>query len=291
MPVLPGLRALAEALRQPAASGPLALIAAEDDVWLAETIAHHMRIGFAEVFVLCPEHIDLPAPADPRVRRIGCDVRPLGGLAAVLPVLARAGGGRWIHPTFNAEFLFFPFCEGRAIADFVAFALEERREAVAGTVVDIYPADLAAVPPEAPDAQPLWFDRLGYVGAPRRDPAEGWAERAREIEILGGLRRRFEEHVPFRQRDIARTGLFRAGTGAAIGADGRFAEPEINTRHSPWHRSPSVAIASLRAAKALQANPESRAAVRRLVWPGSEPFRWSSEQLLQAGLMEAGQWF
>lgn len=59
----------------------------------------------------------------------------------------------------------------------------------------------------------------------------------------------------------------------------------------PWHRSPTVAIASFRAAKALRRNPASRETIGGFDWPGASRFDWHSRQLLDLGLIEPGQWF
>ena len=108
--------------------------------------------------------------------------------------------------------------------------------------------------------------------------------------LVGGLRRRFEHHIPHARRNIARTPLFRALPGVGLDSEGRFSLAEMNTRHCAWHRNPTVAIASLRAVKALRANPDSRAALSGLMWPGVQGFDWSSRTLIEAGMMEPGQW-
>lgn len=51
------------------------------------------------------------------------------------------------------------------------------------------------------------------------------------------------------------------------------------------------AVASFRVAKALRTNPGSRDDIGDFRWHRSEPFRWSSLQLMELGLMEPGQWF
>ncbi len=297
------LQGLTEAIARAPGTDPVAIIAAEDGVWLAETVAHHLGLGFAEVIVVCPPYLEPDCAAlaatlgetGARLRRVAFDTRACpGGAAGAERVLTeaalRARTGRWVYLGVNAEFLFFPFCELRRIGDLTGFVTEERRDAVAGTIVDIFPAKMADVPPPSPEARPLWFDALGYVEVPRRDPAAGWAPRARESEIFGGLRRRFEHHIPHARRNIARTPLFRALPGVGLDSEGRFSLAEMNTRHCAWHRNPTVAIASLRAVKALRANPDSRAALSGLMWPGVQGFDWSSRTLIEAGMMEPGQW-
>ena len=268
-----------------------------------DPVAHHLGLGFAEVIVVCPPYLEPDCAAlaatlgetGARLRRVAFDTRACPGGAAgaeraLTEAALRARTGRWVYLGVNAEFLFFPFCELRRIGDLTGFVTEERRDAVAGTIVDIFPAKMADVPPPSPEARPLWFDALGYVEVPRRDPAAGWAPRARESEIFGGLRRRFEHHIPHARRNIARTPLFRALPGVGLDSEGRFSLAEMNTRHCAWHRNPTVAIASLRAVKALRANPDSRAALSGLMWPGVQGFDWSSRTLIEAGMMEPGQW-
>ncbi|MEM6307580.1 MAG: hypothetical protein AAF701_06320, partial [Pseudomonadota bacterium] len=59
----------------------------------------------------------------------------------------------------------------------------------------------------------------------------------------------------------------------------------------PWHHSLTGAVCSFRAAKALRHNPNSRYAIHNFRWHNTVPFRWSSVQLMEMGLMEPGQWF
>ena len=43
--------------------------------------------------------------------------------------------------------------------------------------------------------------------------------------------------------------------------------------------------------EALRRNPGSRKAIATFHWRNSAPFAWHSQQLLDLGLMEPGQWF
>ena len=38
--------------------------------------------------------------------------------------------GTWLYYGFNAEFLFYPFCETRSVGEMLAFHTEERRAAM-----------------------------------------------------------------------------------------------------------------------------------------------------------------
>ena len=73
--------------------------------------------------------------------------------------------------------------------------------------------------------------------------------------------------------------------------DHTFSEPEYNTYACPWHNNLTAAVMSFRAAKALRRNPGSRDAIASFAWHNSVPFEWRSQQLLDLGLMEPGQWF
>ena len=111
------------------------------------------------------------------------------------------------------------------------------------------------------------------------------------MDFYGGLRWRFEEHLPADRRRIDRIALFRTETGLRLLPDHRLSIQEYNTYSCPWHNNLTAAVASFRVAKALVRNPGSREQIRSFTWRNSEPFRWSSHQLMERGLMEPGQWF
>lgn len=269
--------------------GPLALVLAEDDVELDGTLRHHLDLGFACVLAVVPDDLPRPALTDPRIRLLRAETR--GGSAVtniVNAAIAAAAPGRWMFYGSNAEYLFFPFCEDRGVAELCTFAMEERRDALGGVTVDLFAADLDAHPGGvSPEAAHL--DRIGYFAHGRRD-AHGH-ELDRQWDIFGGLRLRFEEHVPDDRRQIQRPGLFRAAPGLRLGPDRLFDQGEYNSLQCPWHRSPTVAVASFRAAKALRRNPASRETIDGFDWPGAARFDWHSRQLLDLGLIEPGQWF
>ena len=70
-----------------------------------------------------------------------------------------------------------------------------------------------------------------------------------------------------------------------------FSEEEWNTYACPWHNNLTAAVCSFRTAKALRTNPGSRRAIRSFHWHNSVRFSWQSQQLMDLGLMEPGQWF
>ncbi len=281
--------AFAAAMRARLRGAPLCVILAEDSVLLTETLAHHRRLEFGRIAIVAPAHVRLPQGGGEDVDVLRHDIRR-GNAATVLNTLSAALPGTWIWYCYNAEFLFFPFCETRRIGDLVAFHAEERRESMLSTVIDLYAPDLRAHP-DGVSIEDAHFDALGYTASPRLDRNAGWAPKERQLDIFGGLRRRFAEHVPWHRRSVARHGLFRARAGVRLEDDLSFTDPEMNTDACAWHRNVTAATMSFRAAKALRANPESRAAVSGFVWRGSARFEWHSRQLMELGLMEPGQWF
>ncbi|SDF10458.1 hypothetical protein [Limimaricola pyoseonensis] len=281
------ITALRRALGQPE-DGPTALMLAEDAAEIEGTLRHLLGLGFGRVVAVLPDDLEAPAIGDPRLHLVTAETRGPGRAEALLDAaLAAAPPGLWLHWCHNAEYLLFPHCESRGVEELCRFVEGERRAVVGGCIVDLYPADVAAHPDGvAPGA--ACFDRIGYVAMPRHD--EAGQQLPRQVRILGGLRRRFAEHADPARHDLARPMLLRVAPGMRRDPDGRFAPPEYDTIEGPWHRSPTAALASFRAAKALRRNPASRAAATRLRWAGSARFDGTSRQLLEAGLMEPGQW-
>lgn len=262
---------------------PVAVVLAEDRIALEETVRHKQALGFPTVVVVgeCPavlpdgvfhvdEAIDTPAQALDLLNRI-----------------VRARRDVWLYYGYNAEFLFFPFCEKRGIADALRFMAEERRQHVFCYALDLYAGDIAACPGGV-DAEAPLFDGVGYYGAERRGEN---GPLARQPEVFGGLRRRFEEHMPHDRRRIDRISVFQTCAGLEILPDYRLNNDEMNTISCPWHHNMTMAVMSFRVAKALRHNPGSAEHVSDFRWSGSVPFAWSSAQLLEMGFIEPGQWF
>ena len=262
--------------------GPVALILADDIALLPETLRHLLGHGFGAVLLLAPDHLDQRLP-DPRVHLVRHDVTAPGALSAAANALMPALEGRWIYVGHGAEFPFYPFCETRSIGELLSFHESERRMAMLSYVVDVYAGDLERAPDGA-DIADAWMDARSYYALPRPD-----AER--QIEAYGGLRWRYEEHIPADRRRIDRIAFFKARPGLAMAPDFTLSEAEANTYACEWHHSATAAIVSFRAARALRSNPGPRAAIRSFRWHGSVKFDWTSQQLLDLGLMEPGQWF
>ncbi|MTD99462.1 hypothetical protein GIY56_04070 [Paracoccus sp. YIM 132242] len=269
--------------------GPIAIVLVEDDAAVAETLRHHVQIGFRHILALSPDPVAVPDDLAPRVTCLQWNTRRAQAHQdAVNAVLAAVPAGTWLYYCYNAEFLFFPFSETRSVGELLAFHVEERRDAMLTYVVDLYSPDLAR-DPNAVNLADAMFDRAGYFALGRKGPDGHPLER--QLDFHGGLRWRFEEHVPPASRRIDRIALFRAAPDLRLEANHCFNMPEYNTYACPWHHNLTAAIASFRAAKALATNPGSRDAISSFRWRNSEPFQWKAQQLMDLGLMEPGQWF
>ena len=269
-------------------SGPLGILFAEDETALEASVAHMLRSGFEAPLVMMPDEMTLGAATEAAVHRVPWSLSggspPCETVNRVIPAVR---DGRWIHYCHSAEFLFFPFCGSRRVGEFTTFVSEERRESVLTYVIDLYAGDLRRAP-DGVDVDDAWFDRSGYFALARAGLKEA---KDRQLDFHGGLRWRFEEHVPESRRRIDRISLFRARRGRKLLPDHTFVEEELNTYACPWHNSPTATVMSFRTAKALRTNPGSRNDVTEFRWPGSARFEWRSAQLMELGLMEPGQWF
>ena len=176
------------------------------------------------------------------------------------------------------------------MGELLAFHTEERRDAMLTYVVDLYADDLGAAP-NAVSLDNAFLDRSGYYALARPDGTPDNHPKERQLDFFGGLRWRFEEHVPAARRKIDRISLFRAKPGLRMRDDHTFTDEEYNTYACPWHHNITASICSFRTAKALKSNPGSRDSIASFKWHNSAPFEWHSRQLLDLGLMEPGQWF
>lgn len=271
------------------AKGPVCLILNEDGVELDGTVRHHLAQGFKRVVVMGAERHPLDPELAEKVIRVRHDMAgDHAAERAVNAVTAAVAPGTWVAWVFNAEYLFYPFCEDRTIGELGVFCAEERRDSLLSYVVDLYAPDLEAHP-DAVDVAGAHFDRTGYYALVRQ--GRDRMPKERQLDFFGGLRWRFEEHVPEGRRRIDRIAIFRARPGLEMRAEFTFNDEEYNTYACPWHNSPTAVVASFRVAKALKRNPGSRFSIPTFRWPNSAPFGWSSQQLMDLGLMEPGQWF
>lgn len=272
------------------AKGPICIVMAEDEVELAATLRHHLSTGFRKVVLLAPAEVSPPPDLEDLVDTVTCDVYADAALPEAVNRVAEAAAGTWLYYCYNAEFLFFPFCETRTVSDLLAFHAEERREAMLTYVIDLYAGDLGRHR-NAVSLEDAHLDRSGYYALARKDEARNWAPKERQLDFYGGLRWRFEEHIPWTRRKIDRISIFRARKGLQLRPDFTFSDEEMNTYACPWHHNLTAAVCSFRTAKALRSNPGSRFDIQTFRWHNSVPFDWHSQQLMDLGLMEPGQWF
>jgi hypothetical protein len=271
------------------AKGPVALIMVEDLVEVESTIRFHQLAGFRSVVAFAPPELELLPALEDTIHRIDYDMSAPQALTTAVNAVIDAAPGTWLYYCYNTEYLFHPFCETRKIGEMLTFHTEERRDAMLVYVVDIYAGDLERYP-NAISLDDTWMDKSGYYALGRPDPKTG-NPRERQLDFYGGLRWRFEEHIPRDRRKIDRIALFRAKRGLRLRPDHTFNDEEYNTYACPWHNNLTAAIVSFRAAKALKTNAGSTFEIPTFKWHNSVPFEWNSQQLLDLGLMEPGQWF
>ncbi len=283
------LEAFLSAGRASLAKGPVALILAEDGVEIDTTLRHHLALGFRKVICFAPPGVVMDAELSAQIERVTVDLLQPRMTERIVNGCIDAAPGVWFYYGYNAEYLFYPFCEHRSFAELVTFNTEERRDTILTYVVDLYAADLNAHP-TAVSLDDAHLDRSGYYALARPDPETGHPAE-RQLDFFGGLRWRFEEHVPPARRRIDRVAIFRAKKGLELRGDHTFNDPEYNTYACPWHNNLTAAICSFRTAKALRRNPGSRFEITSFHWRNSARFDWHSQQLLDLGLMEPGQWF
>ncbi|QQA43324.1 hypothetical protein [Pelagovum pacificum] len=270
------------------ARGPVALIFAEDDVEVLSTLRHHLERGFKVLVLLAPRELSVPPEIEKQIHFIACDTLADGILTRVVNDCIAAAPNVWFYYGYNAEYLFYPFCEYRSVAEVTAFAAEERRDSILTYVVDLYAADLWEHP-TAVSIDNAHLDKSGYYALNRKDRWNN--DKDRQMDFFGGLRWRFEEHIPVPRRRIDRVGLFKAAKGLELRPDHTFNVEEYNTYACPWHNSLTATVCSFRTAKALKRNPGSTFDIPTFWWHNSTSFDWHSQQLLDLGLMEPGQWF
>ncbi|PWE31334.1 hypothetical protein DDZ14_13310 [Maritimibacter sp. 55A14] len=269
-------------------AGPVAVILVEDRAEVDSTIRHHMGLGFRTPLVLAPDHVEIDPDLREWIDRIPFDTLADGMTPRAVNRLIAAFPGHWIYYCYNAEYLFFPFCESRTIGEMLGFVAEERRASVLTYVIDLYASDLSRHP-DAVSRDDAHLDLAGYYALAR--PDENGHPKERQLDFFGGLRWRFEEHIPPPRRRIDRIGLFVAKEGLELLDDHTFSDPEYNTYACPWHNNLTAAVCSFRTAKALKTNAGSTFEIPSFAWYNSGRFEWHSQQLMDLGLMEPGQWF
>ncbi len=285
----PSLNAFLKQNRDALSAGPVAMIFAEDAVELPSTLRHHLDCGFRSVLALMPSDFELPADLDARVHRITYDCTVPGAVGEALNSVIAAAPDIWMYYCFNAEYLFYPFHETRSVNEMLTFHASERRDAMLTYVIDLYTIDLDRFP-DTVSLEHAYLDKSGYFALARPAPDTG-EPLDRQLDFFGGMRWRFEEHIPETSRRIDRISLFRARPGLHWRPDHTFSDPEYNTYACPWHHNLTATVCSFRTAKALKRNAGSTFEIGSFRWRNSTRFEWSAQQLLDIGLMEPGQWF
>lgn len=268
--------------------GPIALVFAEDEVELDATLRHTIAAGFSTTLLFAMPEFEIADDVAQQITRIDYNMLLPGALEGAVNGVMQAVGDIWIYYCYNAEFLFHPFCEHRTVGEMIAFNVEERRDTILTYVVDLYTGDLDA-DPGAVSIENAHLDKTGYYALARKDRWNNDLDR--QLDFFGGLRWRFEEHIPAPRRRIDRVSIFRNKPGLVFNPDHTFNDPEYNTYACPWHHNLTAAVCSFRTAKALKRNPGSTYDIHTFKWHNSTPFQWHSQQLLDLGLMEPGQWF
>ncbi|MFY0681067.1 MAG: hypothetical protein JXR13_10875 [Thalassovita sp.] len=272
------------------AKGPIAMIFAEDEAELDTTIRHHQNAGFTTVLAFMPDEYELAEDVEETAFRIQLNPLEAGAVQNAINAVIAAAPGQWMYYCYNAEYLFYPFCETRTVSEMLAFHTEERRDAMLTYVVDLYAENLAEYP-NAVSLDSAYLDKSGYYALARADTANHNYPKERQLDFFGGLRWRYEEHIPAKRRKIDRIALFKAKADLVLLENNTFNDEEYNTYACPWHHNLTAAVCSFRTAKALKRNPGSTYDIQTFKWHNSTPFEWHSRQLLDLGLMEPGQWF
>ena len=272
------------------AKGPVALVMAEDAVEIDTTLQHNLDAGFVQVVLLAHDGIAIAPELEAKIHRVTFDTHADSAMVTAVNRMIKAAPGIWLYYCYNAEYLFHPFCETRNIREMLTFHAEERRDAMLSYVIDLYAEDLDRFP-NAVSLEDANLDRSGYYALGRPDVVNHNHPKERQLDFYGGLRWRFEEHIPVARRKIDRIALFRAKPDLELRPDFTFSDEEYNTYACPWHHNITTAIASFRTAKALRSNAGSKFDIQSFRWHNSTRFEWHSQQLMDLGLMEPGQWF
>ena len=140
-------------------AGAVAVLLMEDHAETNSTIRHYLNLGFRNVLVLGDAGLHISPELVERIVRIPHDLAQDNALTDTMNPIIAALTGRWIYYGYNAEYLFYPFCETRSIGEVTAFVAEERRDSVLTYVIDLYAGDLAAHPNGVSLDDDIWIIR------------------------------------------------------------------------------------------------------------------------------------
>ena len=138
--------------------------------------------GFRSVVTFGVVDIDLPdgLPAD--VHRVDLDATVRDAQVTVVNAVNEKVPGQWVYYCYNTEYIFFPFCEHRAIGEMLTYHTEEQRDAVLTYVVDLYAGDLHESP-TAVSVDDTYMDKSGYYALARKDAQNEFEER--QLDFYG----------------------------------------------------------------------------------------------------------
>ena len=125
-----------------------------------------------------------------------------GAVPQVINAVINAAPNIWMYYCFDAEYLFYPFCESRRIGEILEFNTSEDRNAMMILVIDLYAADLTTTP-NAVSLTDAMIDATGYYAPARTTPDNHNFLLECQLDFYGGLRWRFEQYVPKRSVESA----------------------------------------------------------------------------------------
>ncbi|MFK7944874.1 MAG: hypothetical protein AB8B85_18465 [Paracoccaceae bacterium] len=258
--------------------GVVGVVLCESDLHATASAKWLARLGTGAVIAIGPG-VDAESVACPVIQ---IAERPYErGIAEQLNLLFGALDGRWVAWLWAGEFLIYPFYETRSLADLTAFMTDERRRSLYTYALDLYAQDLPGAE-TCPTEAALSIDISGYHAFPKEN---------QQLRVFGGLGWRFQEMVPRGMEQIGRTSLFKAARSVRMDRELIFHDPDYAAVQCPWHNNPTGAVMTLRRTRRIMAHPNFGPLRERLEWRGTEPFDWTSSQLLERGMIEPGQWF
>jgi hypothetical protein len=221
----------------------------------------------------------------------------------------RYARGKWCLSIEPADFLVFPKSETRHIRDLIDFVESEQRKHVFAIVVDTYGDGPAARPRGAEEESPFqslpFFDRFGY------QTAETGA--LSTVPILGGVQRRsLYGDEPHKAPVLSRIPLVKLNWDCYYIASTRVMVPEaLNAAHCEWHATTTACLLRYAVLSDEMSLHIGKQAEEGSLYPdhvtpmyvgsatmtamslknqGSGTYV-SSQDLLDCGLLNNGQWF
>ncbi len=253
-------------------------------------LAHHRRLGLSRlVFLDLSEDAGLAALLGGQV---GCTVyRPRAGVAPepgrVLlwsnALRHRHAAGRWCLSLEATDLLVFSRCETRPLRALIDFLETEHRNHLYALVIEMYGE---GAPGEG------WDDKAPLERLPLFDPS-GYLTEAPDahqvVAVRGGVRRRTQFRLlPAQSPPLDRVPLVRWSRRHAYVEGTRRLRPDrLNAPHAPWHSSPTACLLRF---GLLAPDGWDELALAPLRTEVSRHYR-ASDDLVECGLLNPGQWF